>query len=348
MGDPDSVITDVDYGDASCTTRKLDTANNAKDKIEGATYSPNPGYIGVTNIAYSRLKNNLLLNQNPGLDNYTADMKFRYDKIYNTTCYWDNQSTYYTLVPSGASDTVQLTDNYTVHDRVYKVLLTSYDGVYETYWELENLGHEGRLQQYFDNPTDTLKNKNNGENVNANTCSGLSESDADMLGLSSTFTCTFKVTHKAITTGRCNPDSGHDITLNGNSCDDKAEGYQLFYFKVADPSNLFPDGNGEYGKNWSTDMINKVQSTDTYNPANETYKFVLTQGDMKLIKEYNDSRESEGGYSDFDFSCTCTDACVNCKSKFLEDYYSGTFYSGSGTFTPAGKKLNEIREKYGW
>ena len=98
-------------------------------------------------------------------------------------------------------------------------------------------------------------------------------------------------------------------------------------------------------------MINKVQSADTYNPNNITYQFTLNPADMKNIKEYNDSKESIGGYSDFDLKCTCDKtACTSCMSEFINNIYNGyiNINGNEKSISKPENDINSVRSKMEW
>lgn len=338
-GNPQSVDNVVNFN-TSCensTSITDPTKSDSKDKIVGVGYATN---------TYNKTQTFNRLDENMNRTSYTADTKFRHDGIFNVKCHGEEEDkSYYTLIPSGSVSTVEEASNFTIHEREYKLLLTSYDGSYETHWDISGLGQkddknpDGRLNNFFNKPNEYI-----GYDTTITSCA---DKNADEEG---TYTCVFNVTHKMITTGRCNPDSGL-VTTNPDSCDPMREGYSLFYFKVVDPANLFPDGTSEYGKNWSNDMINKVQSADTYNPNNITYQFTLNPADMKNIKEYNDSKESIGGYSDFDLKCTCDKtACTSCMSEFINNIYNGyiNINGNEKSISKPENDINSVRSKMEW
>lgn len=274
---------------------------------------------------------------------YKADPVYTHDAKYKVTCSWDEdeKNKYLTLVPNGSVSEQTSEINYTEHDREYRLHLTTFDGTYETHWKLSGLGTNGRFDSYF---------LNNGKT----TCAGESPADTSML------TCKLHVEYEVILTGYCNGSYGTDTTVNPDDCDKYEEKMGLFNFRVVDPSNIFPGGTTQDGKefayNWVKEEkglavkaeIEKRGAEDmTYAPENLTYSFTLTPSDMKHIKNYNQERISYGGYSDFRLNCTCGDACTKCKSQFIEDLSKGYVKYDSSNHTVTGwtgtKTLTQVR-----
>ena len=274
---------------------------------------------------------------------YKADPVYTHDAKYKVTCSWDEdeKNKYLTLVPNGSVSEQTSEINYTEHDREYRLHLTTFDGTYETHWKLSGLGTNGRFDSYF---------LNNGKT----TCAGESPADTSML------TCKLHVEYEVILTGYCNGSYGTDTTVNPDDCDKYEEKMGLFNFRIVDPSNIFPGGTTQDGKefayNWVKEEkglavkaeIEKRGAEDmTYAPENLTYSFTLTPSDMKHIKNYNQERISYGGYSDFRLNCTCGDACTKCKSQFIEDLSKGYVKYDSSNHTVTGwtgtKTLTQVR-----
>ncbi len=285
-------------------------------------------------------------------DPYEADKMFTHDAKYRAECYWnedDNQIN--TLVPSGSASAGG-EFNYSSHNREYRVYLTTFDGTYETYFDIQGLGSEGRFDKYFREGT---------------TCSGQS---ADTGG-SELLTCTLHIQYEIVLTGYCN-----GVATDPEDCDPYKEGYNLFNFKTVDPENLFPSGtvDAETGKSYAYNWVNtpegqdtmaKIQSAGasdkTYAPENLTYAFKLTSSDMAHIKEYNYERELEGGYSDFELTCSCpskdagsfSGACTKCKSTFLKNLADGKVryddkdHEVSGWTNPQ-KSIEAVRNGNNW
>lgn len=284
---------------------------------------------------------------------YKAEKLYTTDAKYHANCYWEEKDDEtYTLVPSGlASNTTVF--NYTTHSREYKVYLSTLDGTYETYWDINNLGHKGGFTDFFKRGTPT--------------CSGL---DPEELG--TTIACKIHIEHELVSTGKCNGSNGTDTTIYTEDCDLLKEGYDLFSFKTVDPSDFFPGGTEENGEsfayNWVVDekgqaVMREINERDkvggTYAPENATITVELDNKAMRHIKNYNKEKENnDNGYSDFNLHCECPSetqsnsmengvGCTQCKSYFLENLENG-YVEYDGTkhkvdVWASSKKLNDIR-----
>lgn len=286
---------------------------------------------------------------------YSADKKHSTDAKYHTTCKWtEKEKNTYTLVPSGIVSGESST-NHTIHNQEYRINLTTLDGTYETYWDIEGIGHKGRFTDYF---------KKGGT-----TCSNQLPSEAG-----TTITCKLHVEHELITTGTCNGTEGSEVTINPEDCDELKEGYDLFNFKIVDPADLFPGGTttatGTIGYNWTMsprgqdvmkEITDKAATSSTYAPENISYSVNLSPKDLKNIKNYNKERESNNqkGYSDFNLHCECPTevqtgslingvGCTQCKSYFMENLENGIIRYGNTDHRvnvwASPKRLQEIRE----
>lgn len=285
---------------------------------------------------------------------YNAEKKYTTDAKYHAMCKWTEKSNpVYTLVPSGvASSDNSLVDNFTIHDREYRIYLSTFDGTYETYWDIDNIGHKGKLTDYF---------------KNGKTCAA--ENPADV---GTTMTCKIHVEHELVLTGKCNGSNGTETTINSDDCEKLNEGYDLFLFKIVDPSNFFPTGtntdSGEIAKNWTgtdrgVEVMNEINTRanngETYNPENISYSVTLTPTDMRHIKNYNAERESNNGYSDFNLHCDAVEevqtnsmvdgkGVTKCKSYFIENLSKGVVHYGNQDHKvnvwSSSKTLEQIRQ----
>lgn len=285
---------------------------------------------------------------------YKAEKLFTTDAKYQATCKWtEKDKDTYTLVPSGISSETSVF-NHTVHNREYKIYLSTFDGTYETYWDINNVGHKGGFTEFFKRGTDT--------------CAGENPED-----IGTTITCKIHVEHELVQTGKCNGSNGTDTTVYEEDCEINKEGYDLFAFKIADPANLFPSGTdtnaGKIAYNWTEKpkgqaVMQEIQSkgatVSNYAPESISYQVTLNRSDMNQIKNYNKSVEKENGYQDFNMHCDCpTNAqtntllgggvgCTQCKSYFLENLekgfvkYDGVEHKVSVWSSP--KTLQDVRE----
>lgn len=260
---------------------------------------------------------------------YKAEKLFTTDAKYHATCKWtEKDKDIYTLVPSGISSETSVF-NHTIHNREYKIYLSTFDGTYQTYWDINNVGHKGGFTSYFQRGTKT--------------CAGENPED-----IGTTITCKIHVEHELVQTGKCNGSNGTDTTISEDDCDINKEGYDLFAFKVADPQDLFPTGtetaSGTIAYNWTQtergkQVMNEIQekgaTVSNYAPENVSYQVTLGRNDMNHIKNYNRSLEDENGYQDFNLHCECPTnkqtntllgggvGCTQCKSYFLENLEKG-------------------------
>lgn len=285
---------------------------------------------------------------------YKAEKIFTTDAKYHASCEWkEKDKDIYTLVPSGISSETSVY-NHTIHNREYKIYLSTFDGTYQTYWDIFNVGHKGGFTSYFQRGT--------------NTCAGENPED-----IGTTITCKIHVSHELVQTGKCNGSNGTDTTVNEDDCDVNKEGYDLFVFKVADPADLFPTGTdtglGKIAYNWTDtsrgqEVMQEIQekgaTASNYAPENISYQVTLGRSDMRQIKNYNRAVEDENGYSDFNLHCECPEekqtntlegggvGCTQCKSYFLEGLEKGYVkYDGAEhkvNVWSSTKSLQSIRE----
>lgn len=119
--------------------------------------------------------------------------------------------------------------------------------------------------------------------------------------------------------------------------DNNSKSYGFIYRNV-DVGNLFPGKDiRDSGINWSskTDVIeaientaDKIYTTDDY----LEYRYVLTPSNIRQIREYNNSQNSNGGYLNETLeNCTMVDddgglkSFTECKSSFLNEVKAGRF-----------------------
>ena len=119
--------------------------------------------------------------------------------------------------------------------------------------------------------------------------------------------------------------------------DNNSKSYGFIYRNV-DVGNLFPGKDiRDSGINWSskTDVIDaientadKIYTTDDY----LEYRYVLTPSNIRQIREYNSSQNSNGGYLNETLeNCTMVDddgglkSFTECKSSFLNEIKAGRF-----------------------
>lgn len=296
-------------------------------------------------------------------EDYEADKMFWHDGAYQATCDWErtdvdkytvdngdviewkpSDGNNYRLVPRGeVYNYNQSTTNYTDHEFVFSYS-TSYDGHFETYWNLHGLGEDGKFDTYFENA--------------GTTCSSQSPGDSELL------TCRLHAFHGGSFYGCCCGDDGY-TTRSDEKCSSYGDKALLYDFKIIDTSNVFPAETKDYADNWKTSTGQEAKETiealgkelNTYSPSALTYSFKLTPSDMKQIKEYNTLLNNYGGYTDYNLSCDCSAAqgegnkdnnksCVQCKSSFLTNLAEGKIINGktlTGGWNRKDKTLTEVR-----
>jgi hypothetical protein len=283
---------------------------------------------------------------------YDAPKVFTHDAKYIATCEWEeDENEIHTLVPTGAAEETSAS-NFTRHGYEYKVYLTTYQGTYETDWSANNIGENGKFDNFI---------RDNG----GSTCAGNTPTNSSM------FTCTLTVEYEIIYVGKCN-----GVTVDTGDCDPVSNVDGLFQFKVVDPSDIFPtgtttDSGKAIAKNWTDtaegqQVKNEIETRgkkgETYSHDRLTYQFNLTPATMRHIKNYNTSRNTNniGGYSDFNMTCSCpsnvqTDTlksggvgCTQCKSNLLTDLANNQITYNNHTYTglnvwDSTKNIQEVR-----
>ena len=273
------------------------------------------------------------------VDKYTVDS----DGSVTETNPNDPDSPIYRLVPRGEvynykSDLI----NYTDHSYLF-TYSTSYDGHFETYWNLRGFGENGKFDTYFEN--------------GGQTCAAQNPADSELL------TCKLNAFHGGSFYGCCCGD-GNGTTYKTDSCESYDDKAVLYDFKIIDPAKVFPASTDGYADNWKTETGKSVQKAieelganlNTYSPNALSYAFRLTPNDMKQIKQYNASLNGYGGYTDNNLECDCSagqgdkdngKSCVQCKSRFLTNLSSGKIIDSgnlSNVWNRKDKTLQQVRD----
>ena len=320
----------IPFGSNSCSTTKSKIAEKTSSEVGGG------GFEGEFKDVWQRKLNwdaALLRNQWAGEaffnDNAVKfERKITEDYKYEVpSCKLPDPpaSNKYTLYPGPqVKDTVQSARS-TGHGHQYQLYLTTYQGSFQTYWDMDGLGLTQRTRDKFKQLF----------NQNGSTCaeqgSALSTGSAESLKSSNSkvpFTCQLNVRLGGMRIGSCS--NGVSSSL---PCENPKEINSLYEFKVVDPKNIFPQGtvyNGEqYARNWRTgeqgdggwghtyyEIKNVADQDKTYAPEHLTYSFKLDATALNDIKRYNKNHT----YEEFDtyMSCTCSgdedDGCGLIKS----------------------------------
>lgn len=135
----------------------------------------------------------------------------------------------------------------------------------------------------------------------------------------------------------CAYDITNDALITSNNSNDYKNLKRNTIFRSVATDDIDPNDRalyGNLGENWTNTKgqaaMNQIQTTEktgsttknTYNPDNLEYSFTLTPSLINAIQDYNDSRESYGGYDDFNLTCATTDG-RECVSKFLTELSEG-------------------------
>ena len=296
---------------------------------------------------------------------YEANKLFWHDGKYISECTWtranvdkytidsdgsvietdpnDPDSPIYRLVPRGETYNYESKlINYTDHSYLF-TYSTSYDGKFETYWNLHGMGENGKFDTYFEN--------------GGTTCAAQNPGDAEL------FTCVLKGFHGGSFYGCCCGD-GNGVTYKTDSCEPYDDKAVLYDFKIIDPAKVFPASTDGYADNWKTETGRAAQKAieelganlNTYSPKELSYSFRLTPNDMKQIKQYNAALNGYGGYTDNNLECDCSagqgdkdngKSCVQCKSRFLTNLADGKILTGSdlsNVWNRSDKTLQQVRD----
>ena len=295
---------------------------------------------------------------------YSADKMFWHDGRYTASCDWNRTDVdKYTVGTDGKVTTTKPTEdssyrlvprgeiynykssliNYSEHEYVYSYS-TSYDGKFETYWDLKGLGEDGKFDKYFADGAGTCANRNPGDTAY--------------------LTCSLSSFHGGSFYGCCCGDA-NDTTYSTATCDPYSDKAVKYEFKIVDPAKVFPADTDGYADNWKTATGQKAREAieeygknlSTYSPKTLSYSYVLTPSDMKQIKKYNSIMNSYGGYTDSDLTCDCSEAqgesnkdngksCVKCTSSFLDNLSNGKILKDetlTGGWNRSDKTLAEVR-----
>ena len=296
---------------------------------------------------------------------YEANKLFWHDGKYISECTWkranvdkytidsdgsvietdpnDPDSPIYRLVPRGETYNYESKlINYTDHSYLF-TYSTSYDGKFETYWNLHGMGENGKFDTYFEK--------------GGTTCAAQNPGDAEL------FTCVLKGFHGGSFYGCCCGD-GNGVTYKTDSCESYDDKAVLYDFKIIDPAKVFPASTDGYADNWKTETGRAAQKAieelganlNTYSPKELSYSFRLTPNDMKQIKQYNAALNGYGGYTDNNLECDCSagqgdkdngKSCVQCKCRFLTNLADGKILTGSdlsNVWNRSDKTLQQVRD----
>lgn len=368
-GNPKQTQVTVGFEGSCRYTRETDVSSPDTFAVSGTgvNYSSTYG-AGFASMNVFNTSTALSYTSNFGqfLGNYSADKMFWHDGRYTATCDWNrtdvdkytvgtdgkvvttNPSTddsAYRLVPRGEVYNYKSSlVNYSEHEFVFSYS-SSYDGKFETYWDLKGLGENSKFDKYFEDGAGTCANQNPGD--------------------TSLLTCSLSSFHGGSFYGCCCGD-GNDTTYSTVTCDpydDKAVKYE---FKIVDPAKMFPADTDGYADNWKTTLGNTAREAieelgknlSTYSPKTLSYSFVLTPSDMKQIKKYNSILNSYGGYTDSDLTCDCSEvqgdgnkdngkSCTKCTSSFLDNLASGKILKDqtlTGGWNRSDKSIAEVRK----
>ena len=225
---------------------------------------------------------------------------------YEQTLYYKPSTYYYSLVPSGKYITSrEVHSDMSVIDvgYVYNVELTNYEGEYETWFEMKNIGHlmrntsiKPKLRSNIQYSVDLYLEDNKSKYPNHN-----DEANGEIFA------------------SKCFYDNKEVLyERDCIDCEDPNFNAQYFYRSIS-INNINP--NNRTNTNWATtkgqSAKNAIESTgdNIYDDSKKylEYSFTLSPLDMKEIKDYNKSTE----YNDFNLRCKNG---KECESAFIDDW----------------------------
>lgn len=270
-------------------------------------------------------------------DYYYENNSVRKEKSDGIQC--DNQSNFYTMVPSGVITTQAGIKNTIQIGNVFPVSISTKEGVYEYNIEVTNLGMNGK----FDDPR----------------CNA---------GIGNKLVCPYTVIND-VETPCVYPCTEPEPTFCSdppckNKGNDGKGGINYFYRPIV-LQDVFPNSETDanhknlfthrtVGSNWvsakgqdTQEQIEKLgenvylmkdsKGNDVKNNGGDTlqYSYTITPRQMANIREYNDAQEKNlsGGYADFTLKCDGNG--LNCVSSFLNGLAEGGngICKGNGCFT---------------
>ena len=295
---------------------KLTVDDEDSDWYRGA--QPNNWYDNFLHKHVGEIKDGIFKN----------DKKFTLDGLYKMECKWhESGSGLNTFVPSGSAATITQQENITFHDKTYSVFLSTLKGKYDTNHHVGCIGENCIFDEIVAEGDACAKENGGGDHKKSTEAVG-----------ESAMSCALEVSYTIVLTGICNPD---DHTARIETCEIFGRDSNLFEFKVADPKDILPGYAGlDYADNWKdqhgTAAYNQIKqdanADKTYAIDHLTYSFIVNPTTMKLIQSYNADAAIDGGYTDFQMSCSCgggSKACTKCESNFITKYVNGTLINGS-------------------
>ncbi len=176
----------------------------------------------------------------------------------------------------------------------------------------------------------------------------------DVYNTTTLYDCEYRKSDGTIDISRCKNNSSSEVekgipnltNVNWESKSNNTGKDTGFYYRTVDLSDLFPNGQRDAGINWvGTDdqskdqvrsIIRRIESSaeDIYtNNDYLNYRYVLTPTATKMIRNYNASQSSNGGYQNNTLTgCTVLTTndnqlptFTNCKSTFLRELKSNNY-----------------------
>ena len=221
--------------------------------------------------------------------------------------------TVYTLIPNGTV-TVNLEGknvaNYKLDEQAAPVNINTPEDSYEYTIQIQNV--EDAVRQQRKKVTSNTKKDNFEDRFNGKTGNGV-------LTKNDTYVCDYEVIN--------------DIYLPKEMVYNSKTGKLNFFYRVIDMDNINPNGRS-LGYNWNTagaqtvkgrmkdinsDYQKLVGNEEFNGKTSEKFEFVLTPQMMRAIRKYNGTKndENNGGYSDWDLTCTNEYDIYHCESLFL-------------------------------
>ena len=221
--------------------------------------------------------------------------------------------TVYTLIPNGTV-TVNLEGknvaNYKLDEQAAPVNINTPEDSYEYTIQIQNV--EDAVRQQRKGVTSNTKKDNFEDRFYGKTGNGV-------LTKNNTYICDYEVIN--------------DIYLPKEMVYNSKTGKLNFFYRVIDMDNINPNPRS-LGYNWNTagaqtvkermkdinsDYQKLVGNEEVNGKTSEKFELVLTPQMMRAIREYNGTKndENNGGYSDWDLTCTNGSGIYHCESSFL-------------------------------
>ncbi len=301
--------------------------------------------------------------------NYEYDTVKDYKVGYTRDLYYRPTIEYYSLVPSGRyitkSERVEgKSDIYVGY--VFNVDITNYEGVYDTWFEINNYGHLKNEKSTDESSKNIIKS-----NIQTSAEKYIEQHDEKFIKAREDVNFQDRL-EKNIYLNRCIYDNTEVLYRRDClECEDPNIDYAFkpqFFYRTVALNNVTPNADRNYG-NWET-IKGKVADNEIKNKGDKIYNdgagadenfleysFIIDPLIAKEIKEYNRGKEldnaefsgteSSRAYDDFKLKCLENNG-KECTSYFVEYFAekSGTLDTLEDTRLKKWKYFNNETEKF--